>query len=92
MSTLPPELLERLRCPETAQPLHEAGAAELARFNAEIARGALVSHGGKKLAAPLAAALITRDGARLYPVLDGIPVLLIEEAVRAAPGTFSAGR
>lgn len=92
MATISNELLERLRCPETAQPLREATPALLARLNAEIARGALVNHDGKALTAPLAAALVTADGARLYPVLDGIPVLLIEEAVRAAPGTFALGR
>jgi len=91
MSTIAKDLLERLRCPETAQPLHEATAEVLARVNAEAARGALVNHDGKPLAAPLAAALVTGDGARLYPVLDGIPMLLAGEAVRAAPGTFRAG-
>ena len=92
MATLSNELLARLRCPETAQPLHEAEPAVLARVNAEIARGALVNHDQKKLTVPLTGALVTADGARLYPVLDGIPMLLIGEAVRAAPGTFSAAR
>jgi len=91
MATIAKDLLERLRCPETAQPLHEATAEVLTRVNAELARGALCNHDGKALAGPLAAALVTSDGARLYPVLDGIPMLLVGEAVRAAAGTFRAG-
>jgi len=90
MATISNELLERLRCPETAQALREATPEVLARANAELARGALVNHDGKTLTTPLEAALVTADGARLYPVQDGIPMLLIGEAVRAAAGTFSA--
>lgn len=90
MAILTNELLERLRCPETAQPLHEAEAEVLARVNAEIARGTLKNHDGKALAAPLAAALVTGDGARLYPVVDGIPMLLVGEALRGEPGRFGA--
>lgn len=88
MSTIAKDLLERLRCPETAQPLHEATPETLARVNAEVARGALRNHDGKALSGALAAALVTSDGARLYPVVDGIPMLLVGEAVRGAPGTF----
>lgn len=91
MSTIAKDLLERLRCPETAQPLHEATSDVLARVNAEAARGALRNHDGKPLAAGLTAALVTSDGARLYPVLDGIPMLLVGEALRGAPGAFSGG-
>lgn len=91
MSTIAKDLLERLRCPETAQPLHEASAEVLARVNAEAAQGKLANHDGKPLAGPLAAALVTSDGARLYPVQDGIPMLLVGEAVRGAPGAFRAG-
>lgn len=90
MAILSSELLARLRCPETAQPLHEAEPEVLARVNAEIARGALVNQDKKALATPLAGALVTADGARFYPVLDGIPMLLAGEAVRATPGAFSA--
>ena len=92
MAILSNELLERLRCPETAQPLREAGPELLARVNAEIARGAHANHDGKTLTTALEAALVTSDGARLYPVQDGIPMLLIGEALRGAPGTFAGPR
>ncbi len=66
-----PALLAILQCPVTGQPLREAPPEILARLRArtEDTGGALTS------------ALVTADGQRAYPVRDGIPVLLSEEAV-----------
>jgi len=76
-----PELLEILVCPETKQPVHEAGADVLARLNLEIAAGRLRNRGGEKVEKPLAEGLLREDGKVLYPVDDGIPVMLIEESL-----------
>ena len=69
-----PELLEILRCPETMQRVRVATAEELAHFSA-IAMAA-----GAKL--PLEGGLVREDGKVLYPILKGIPVMLLEEAIR----------
>lgn len=75
------ELLELIACPETHQPLREAAPALLARLNARIERGELKNRAGTALRVPLAEGLVREDGRILYPVLDGIPMLLIEEAI-----------
>lgn len=54
---------------------------KLARINAAISAGEVVNHEGTKLAEVLVEALITDDGKRLYPVDDGIPVMLEDESI-----------
>lgn len=74
-------LLQLIQCPESRQPLREAPAALLERLNARQARGELRNRAGAPVAAPLAGGLLREDGRVLYPVLDEIPMLLIEEAI-----------
>ena len=78
------ELLELLACPQSHQALREAAPELLARVNARIARGELANQGGVKLQVALLEALVRADGQVLYPVLDGIPMLLAEEAIQTA--------
>lgn len=75
------DLLELIQCPESRQPLREAPPELLARLNARQARGELRNRAGTAVAAPLAGGLVREDGRVLYPVLDGIPMLLLEEAI-----------
>ena len=75
------DLLEILACPETHQPLHEASAAELARANEAIQAGRQQDKAGKPVKEPLEAGLVREDGKVLYPIRDGIPVLLIDEGL-----------
>jgi uncharacterized protein YbaR (Trm112 family) len=74
-------LLEMLVCPENRTPLHLADDSLTARINQAIAAGTLKNRTGQKVASPLEGGLVREDGALLYPVLDGIPVLLIDEAI-----------
>ena len=79
---IPAELLEILRCPETGQTLALADADALARGNAQIARNnGLPATEGVATTEPLTEALVRADRKMLYPVRDGIPVLLVEEAI-----------
>jgi uncharacterized protein YbaR (Trm112 family) len=68
------EVLDLLRCPATGQPLRPATGQELEIASAYSAE-------------PLIAGLVTVDGALLYPVRTGIPILLKAEAVQISGHT-----
>jgi uncharacterized protein YbaR (Trm112 family) len=53
----------------------------LKKINSAIAQGKLVNRDGAALSEKLDEALITDDGKLMYPVNDGIPVLLEGESV-----------
>jgi uncharacterized protein YbaR (Trm112 family) len=76
-----PELLEILVCPETKQPVRPAPEELLRKLAAEIAAGRVRNRGGEKLSQPIAEGLLREDGKVLYPVDDGIPVMLVEESI-----------
>jgi uncharacterized protein YbaR (Trm112 family) len=75
------DLVEILVCPETKQPVRLATAPELASVNEKIRAGTLRNRGGEAVKSELAEGLIREDGRILYPVDDGIPVMLVEESV-----------
>ncbi|HBO45071.1 MAG TPA: hypothetical protein DD670_14300 [Planctomycetaceae bacterium] len=74
-------LLDTLVCPENRMRLATADTDLLERVNRAIARGVVVNRGGHVVTEPLAAALLRQDGRLLYPVVDDIPVMLLDEAV-----------
>ena len=76
-------LLNILRCPVSHKGLSVLKKDKLERVNAAIAAGDVTTLDGVRLGEPLAEALITDDGKRLYPVQDGIPVLLESESIHA---------
>jgi uncharacterized protein YbaR (Trm112 family) len=53
----------------------------LKEVNAAIDSGKLSNHDGQVLAEPMSEALVTDDGKVLYPISNGIPVLLEGESV-----------
>ena len=75
------KLLSILCCPVTHKALSLARADLLKSVNAAIDAGKLVNHDGAQVAEQLSEALVTDDGKILYPVNDGIPVLLEGESV-----------
>jgi uncharacterized protein YbaR (Trm112 family) len=81
-----PDFLAMLVCPTTHQPLRAATEAELAAVNAAIAGGSAKSRGGVAVVAALVEGLVTEDGAWVYPIQDGIPILLAADAI-AVGGT-----
>ena len=77
-------LLEILCCPITRRPLNRLGTDNLVQLNSAISTGKIQNHGGTRLDQPLEEALVTTDGDLVYPVRDGIPVLLEEECINWA--------
>jgi uncharacterized protein YbaR (Trm112 family) len=75
------DLLEILACPETHQGLAVADAALLAKVNAWLAGGEARNRGGRAVTEKLVEALVRQDGKVVYPVRDGIPVLLVDEGL-----------
>ena len=75
------KLLSILCCPVTHKGLSLARADQLATINAAISAGKLSNRDGDTLDRNLQEALVTDDGKTMYPVDDGIPVLLEGEAV-----------
>jgi uncharacterized protein YbaR (Trm112 family) len=81
MATVSADLLEILVCPETKQPVALAAPAVLDAVNARIRSGALRNRGGQPVTQELQEGLVRQDGRVLYPVDDGIPVMLVEESI-----------
>lgn len=75
-----PAHLEILMCPSTRGALRIATDVEIGLVNARIERGDLEIE-------PLEAGLYCDAGCLMYPVRDGIPVLLASEAIPMEPAS-----
>jgi uncharacterized protein YbaR (Trm112 family) len=75
------KFLEMLCCPETRQRLQPADEALLERLNAQIDAGRVVNRAGQAVARRCEGGLVRSDGLYLYPVCEGIPVLLADEGI-----------
>lgn len=85
-----PELLEILCCPETRQPVRVAPAALVETVNRAIRDGRLGAPASGSKTEILEGGLVREDGKFLYPVRNGIPIMLIEERIPiSAPGSAS---
>jgi uncharacterized protein len=82
---LSPELLQILCCPENHQALALADAALVQQLNTKIVAGTVRNRGGQTVSEKIDGGLIRADGRMLYPIRQGIPVLLIDEAIPLTP-------
>lgn len=76
-----PELLSMLCSPDTRTSLEEASEEFISELNADIAKGLVKTAAGAVVTDVVKEALISADKSKLYPVKDGIPVLLSDEAI-----------
>ena len=73
------DLLSILMCPKTRGALRLATTAEIEQANA------LIRAGSTSQEEPLEAGLVCEEGGLIYPVREGIPVLLAAEAIALEP-------
>lgn len=88
-----PELLEILCCPESHQTVREAPAEVVAEVNRAIRAGTMKNREGAAVAEEIEGGLVREDGACLYPVRNGIPIMLVGERLAlplASPGLDAA--
>jgi uncharacterized protein YbaR (Trm112 family) len=84
------ELARMLVCPEKRTTLSLAGSALLARLNREIAAGRVKNRAGQRLEKQLSGGLVRADGKILYPIVDEIPMMLIDESILLENGDLPA--
>ena len=75
------DLLEIICCPDTHQDLRVISDRQLGLLNDAQKLGKLTHREGNAVAYNLSGGLIREDGEVVYPIREGIPVLLSEEAI-----------
>ncbi|MFA6600124.1 MAG: hypothetical protein WCU74_03800 [Candidatus Omnitrophota bacterium] len=70
-----------LCCPETKENVSIAEEALIAKVNDRIRKGQMKNRAGAAVTEPIEAGLIREDRQYLYAVRNGIPVMLIDEAL-----------
>jgi uncharacterized protein YbaR (Trm112 family) len=75
------KLLDILCCPASKQSLLLLSKSDLSMLNAAIASGSVCQVDGQPVRSAIKEALITQNRKLIYRINDGIPVLLVEEAI-----------
>lgn len=75
------KLLAFLRCPDDRSELTPADDELVRQINNAIQSGRLLNHAGGTVEQTIDAGLIRTRGHLLYPIVEGIPILLSDEAI-----------
>jgi uncharacterized protein YbaR (Trm112 family) len=76
-----PDFVARLRAPVSLLPLRFASDREIAAINERIAAGGVRNRGGGEVGSKLEAGLVCEGESVVFPIMDGIPILLRDEAI-----------
>jgi len=75
------QLLEILVCPLDHTPLGVADEELVARLNRAITAGQIKNRGGQLVREAVQEGLVRHDKTILYPIIDNIPVLVVDDAI-----------
>ncbi len=75
------ELLDLLQCPKTKSPLRVADESLIAKINEAIAAGTIKNRVAEAVEAPLSGGLLPEGENVLYPIVDDLPIMLVDEAI-----------
>jgi uncharacterized protein YbaR (Trm112 family) len=85
------DLLTFLVCPENRSPLTVADESLLGELNAAARAGLLKNRAGQTVEFPLEGALVRADRTVAYPVVDRIPLMLVDEGIPLSQFSASQG-
>ena len=74
-------LLDILACPENKTPVKLADQSLIDAINRAMEKGEVEKRDGQKVEQPIDGGLVREDGLYLYPIREGIPIMLIDEAI-----------
>tara|TARA_A100001015_G_C14689679_1_gene593951 strand:- start:53 stop:310 length:258 start_codon:yes stop_codon:yes gene_type:complete len=75
------DLVSILVCPESKVSVRAASTQEIEEMNELIKQDKVVSRGGEVLTTPVDMLLITVDGSRAFQVQNGIPNMILDDAI-----------
>jgi len=85
------DFLRLLVCPQSHEPLRMASEEELGRVNRSIRAGTARNRAGDTVVGEIEEGLVAESGGFVYPVSEGIPNLLVEEAIDLSPAQSGEG-
>jgi uncharacterized protein len=79
------KFLKLLVCPETHSKLTPADPRLVSQLNHALGRGELKNQAGRVLSTPIEGALVREDKQVAYPIVDNIPMLVVDEGISLVP-------